>query len=93
VVAVVSIWQPAHHPKIDGPSEHESLMVALLQAWRWRKASGTPVRDYLDRAQRADTDWRISLQRNAAQAWIRDKPRRMRERMRSSLRLVSGGRP
>ncbi len=88
----MSIWPPAHHPKIEGPSEHESLMASLLQVWRGRKASGTPVRDYLDRSQRIDADWKLSLERNAAQAWIRDKPRRMRERMRASMRVIVGGR-
>jgi hypothetical protein len=92
VVAVVSRCHFAHHPKIDAPSEHESLMASLLQAWRWRRASGIPVRDYLNRAQRCDANWKLSLQRNAAQAWMRDKPRRMRERMRSTLRVISGGR-
>ena len=87
----MSPWFPAHHPKIDGPSEHDVLMARLLEQYRARVESAFRARDPYSVADRVNVNWRLQLARNAAKAWIREAPKRRRQKLRSGMRLIAGG--
>lgn len=92
MVAEVSSYQEAHHPKIDAPSSLEIRNAALLEQWRTKKAAGYVARDAFSREARIFLDGHHANRRLIARAWLADTRARRRERLRQSLRVVIGGR-